>query len=127
MRKKEIVVNDPLLYQGIRFFQSSDASPGRSAQLNVSHEPGQWAVWSGIVLLGVGLAIVFYLPHRRFWVIPVRQQRTGKRSLWIGASTNRNRERLEELFNDLVASIDEQLQLTPSSSSNEHSVRLVEA
>src|SRR5208337_3420395 len=31
--------------------------------LQVSHEPGQWGVWSGVVLLGIGLAFVFYVVH----------------------------------------------------------------
>jgi cytochrome c biogenesis protein len=125
-QKKEIAVNDPLLYKGIRFFQSSDVANGRSARLNVSHEPGQWEVWSGIVLLGIGLVFVFYVAHLRFWVIPVREQRSGRRSLWIGARTNRNRESLEKRFNDLVASIDQELKAAPNAS-REQPAQFVEA
>src|ERR1035437_9121691 len=31
--------------------------------LQVSHEPGQWGVWSGVVLMAVGLSFVFYVVH----------------------------------------------------------------
>ncbi len=50
------------------------------------HEPGQWGVWAGVVLIGVGLAFVFYVVHMRFWVVPVRDERSGLVSLWIGGS-----------------------------------------
>jgi len=36
------------------------------------------------VLIGVGLAFVFYVVHMRFWVVPVCDPKTGKYSLWIG-------------------------------------------
>src|ERR1035441_6066376 len=50
---------------------------GHFTGLQVSHEPGQWGVWSGVVLIGVGLAFVFYVVHTRFWVVPVSQPNTG--------------------------------------------------
>ncbi len=112
VREKVIVVNDPLLFGGFRFYQSgygANGALGHSTELEVSHEPGQWGVWSGAVLMGIGLAFVFYLVHRRFWVVPVRDPKTGKLSLWIGGNANRNREGFEERFNDLVASIENEL------------------
>ncbi|MGA9529729.1 MAG: cytochrome c biogenesis protein ResB [Terriglobales bacterium] len=78
--------------------------------LQVSHEPGQWGVWSGVVLLGVGLAFVFYVIHMRFWAVPVRDDRTGLYSLWIGGSANRNRDAFEERFNELVAAVEKEIQ-----------------
>jgi cytochrome c biogenesis protein ResB len=109
VQKKEIVVNDPLLYSGFRFYQSNYGASGRSTELEVSHEPGQWGVWSGVILMGIGLTLVFYLVHRRIWIVPVRDPMTGKLSLWIGGSANRNRESFEQRFNDLVVSIENEL------------------
>jgi cytochrome c biogenesis protein len=112
VQKKEIVVNDPLLSSGFRFYQSSygtNGTLGHFTELEVSHEPGQWVVWSGVVLMGIGLAFVFYLVHMRIWVVPVRDPKTGKLSLWIGGSANRNRDGFEKRFNDLVASIENEL------------------
>lgn len=112
VQNKEIAVNDPLLFGGFRFYQSSygaNRTLGHTTGLEVSHEPGQWVVWSGVVLMGIGLAFVFYLVHMRIWVVPVRDPKTGKLSLWVGGSANRNRDVFEERFNDLVASIENEL------------------
>jgi cytochrome c biogenesis protein len=126
VRKKEIVVNDPLLYGGVRFYQSSYGANGHSTALEVSHEPGQWGVWSGVVLMGIGLLFVFYLAHMRFWVVPVRDRKTGKLSLWIGGSANRNRDGFEERFKDLVASIENELKRVASSAPREQLATVVE-
>jgi cytochrome c biogenesis protein len=120
--KKEILVNDPLLFSGVRFHLSSYGANGKQGYLTgleVSHEPGLWGVWSGVVLLGIGLAFVFYLVHIQFWVVPVRDSKTGKLSLWIGGSANRNRDVFEERFNDVVSSIENELNLRTSSSRGE--------
>ena len=76
--------------------------------LQVSHEPGQYGVWAGVVLLGIGLAFVFYVVHMRFWAVPVRDERSGQLSLWIGGSANRNRDAFEQRFNELVAAAEKE-------------------
>jgi cytochrome c biogenesis protein len=85
-----------------------DVKPGYFTGLEVSHEPGQWAVWTGVILMGIGLTIVFYLAHTRIWAVPV-QEADGKLALWIGAATNRNREALEERFVVLTEKIEAEL------------------
>ena len=59
--------------------------------------------------MGIGLAFVFYVVHMRFWAVPVCDAKTGKCTLWIGGSANRNRDAFEQIFNDLVAKIDTEL------------------
>lgn len=95
-------------------FQATGLKMGHFTGLQVSHEPGQWAVWSGVVLMGVGLVFVFYVVHMRFWVVPVRDPKAGNYSLWIGGSANRNRDAFEQRFRDLVRSIEEELKAAPS-------------
>jgi cytochrome c biogenesis protein ResB len=97
-------------------FQATDLKMGHFTGLQVSHEPGQWGVWSGVVLMVVGLAFVFYVVHMRFWVAPVRDPKTGKHSLWIGGSANRNRDAFEQRFNDLVTLVEEELKTIPATS-----------
>lgn len=92
--------------------------------LQVSHEPGQWGVWGGVVLLGIGLAFVFYVVHMRFWAVPVRDERTGLYSLWIGGSANRNRDAFEERFNGLVAEVEKELHPILSIAPNEQSAAI---
>jgi cytochrome c biogenesis protein len=104
-------------------FHATDLKMGHFTGLQVSHEPGQWAVWSGVVLLGVGLAFVFYVVHMRFWVVPVcdpnTDSKTRKYSLWIGGSANRNRDAFEQRFNDLVAFVEKELKAIPSADPSE--------
>ena len=75
--------------------------------------------------MGIGLAFVFYVVHMRFWVVPVRDAKTGKLSLWIGGSANRNRDAFEQRFNDLVAELEKELKPIPSVSSAEHVATVV--
>jgi len=103
-------------------FQATDLKMGHFTGLQVSHEPGQWGVWSGVVLMGVGLAFVFYVVHMRFWVAPVRDPKTGKYSLWIGGSANRNRDAFDQRFNDLVALVEDELKTIPRTSPSEQVV-----
>jgi cytochrome c biogenesis protein len=111
----EVADNSKAPYQ----FQATDLKMGHFTGLQVSHEPGQWGVWSGVVLMGVGLAFVFYVVHMRFWAVPVCDPKTGKSSLWIGGTANRNRDAFEQRFNNLVALVEEELKPIPRTSPRE--------
>lgn len=76
--------------------------------LEVSHEPGQWSVWAGVVLMAIGLTFVFYVVHMRIWIVPVKAA-DGSRALWIGGSANRNRDAFEHTFKILVEQIQKEL------------------
>jgi cytochrome c biogenesis protein len=77
--------------------------------LQVSHEPGQWAVWTGCLLMGLGLVISFYVLHMRFWVVPVNDGKGGL-VLWVGAAANKkNREAFEQKFRELKQEISNEL------------------
>jgi cytochrome c biogenesis protein len=89
-------------------FQFRDLRTGYYTGLQVAHEPGQWAVWAGVILMGLGLAMAFYFVHLRFWVVPLSDDR-GRRVLWVGASASKNREDLEERFGRLVGEIETNL------------------
>jgi cytochrome c biogenesis protein len=93
--------NDRSPYQ----FEPVDLKMGYFTGLEVSHEPGQWAVWSGVVLMGIGLTLVFYVSHVRIWVVPVRNSK-GRLELWLGGTANRNRDAFEATFQELTAKIE---------------------
>jgi cytochrome c biogenesis protein len=118
----EVADNSKAPYQ----LQATDLKMGHFTGLQVSHEPGQWGVWSGVVLMGVGLTFVFYVVHMRFWALPVRDPRTGKYSLWIGGSANRNRDAFEQRFNDLAALVEKELKTIPITSPSEQVATVVE-
>jgi cytochrome c biogenesis protein len=90
-------------------FDPKDLKTGVFTGLQVSHEPGQWAVWAGVVLMAIGLTFVFYVVHLRFWVVPVVDAR-GRTALWIGGTANRNRDAFELRFKHLVEQIQKELQ-----------------
>jgi cytochrome c biogenesis protein len=85
-----------------------DLEMGYFTGLAVSHEPGQWLVWVGCVLMGVGLFVAFYMVHMRLWVVAVADAR-GKPVLWIGGQANKNKDRFEQKFEDIVESLREEL------------------
>jgi len=99
--------------------QATDLKMGHFTGLQVSHEPGQWGVWSGVVLMGIGLAFVFYVIHMRFWAVPVCDPKTGRFSLWLGGSSNRNRDAFEQRFIELVAAVEAELENIPNTSQQE--------
>jgi cytochrome c biogenesis protein len=81
--------------------------------LEVSYEPGQWAVWAGCLLMGVGLVIAFYVIHMRFWAIAVHDDKLGL-VLWVGGAFNKNKERFEEKYEALVDAIGRELRARES-------------
>jgi cytochrome c biogenesis protein len=91
-------------------FEGKDVQMAYFTGLEVSHEPGQWAVWAGVVVMGFGLILVFYLVHSRVWAVPVRDARGGW-SLWVGGTANRNRDVFEQKFRKLVQEIESELKI----------------
>jgi len=90
-------------------FEAEDLTMGVFTGLQVSHEPGQWAVWAGVILMGIGLAMVFYIVHVRVWAVPVHDAR-GRLVLWVGGTANRNRDAFEAKFAALTDAIEKELQ-----------------
>jgi cytochrome c biogenesis protein len=84
-------------------FEFADMQMAAYTGLQVSHEPGQWLVWTGCVLMAIGLVLAFYLVHQRFWAIVV-ETKNGP-ALWIGTAADKNREHYQETFNNLVDEI----------------------
>jgi cytochrome c biogenesis protein len=90
-------------------FGAKDLKMGHFTGLQVSQEPGQWAVWAGVVLMGLGLACVFYIVHVRYWALPYQDAKTGQWWLWLGGNANRNRDAFEQQFNELAAAVELEL------------------
>ena len=94
-------------------FEAKELQLAYFTGLQVSHEPGQWAVWGGVILMGLGLGMVFYLVHMRFWAVPVRNSR-GQFVLWVGGAANKNKEVFEERFRKLLERIAIELKEDPA-------------
>ena len=85
-------------------FSYRDMKMGYFTGLEVSHEPGQWLVWAGCLLMGAGLFVAFYMVHMRLWVVAVPDAK-GKLVLWIGGQANKNKDRFEQKFGEVVDAI----------------------
>ena len=86
-----------------------DMQMGYFTGLEVSHEPGQWLVWAGCLLMGAGLFVAFYMVHMRAWVTATQDAR-GNLVLWVGGQANKNRDRFEQKFDELVDNIRTELE-----------------
>ena len=107
-------------------FKPRDLQLGYFTGLQVSHEPGQWAVWAGCLLMGVGLATAFYLVHTRFWAVPVRDA-NGRLALWLGGASNKNREAFQEKFARWADLVQEEIKHARSETPvEEHATTLAE-
>jgi cytochrome c biogenesis protein len=96
-------------------FEPKDLKTGVYTGLQVSHEPGQWSVWGGVILMAIGLTFVFYVLHVRIWVVPVTNG-NGQSSLWVGGTVNRNRDAFELKFKQIVAQIEKELKMAGGAS-----------
>ncbi len=92
-------------------FEGKDLKMAYFTGLEVSHEPGQWSVWAGVLVMGFGLALVFYFVHVRVWAVPVRDAR-GQLMLWIGGTANKNKDAFEQRFRELVEKIEVELKVS---------------
>jgi cytochrome c biogenesis protein len=93
-------------------FEPHDLQMAHYTGLQVSHEPGQWGVWGGVLLMGLGLGVVFYMVHQRVWAVPVREP-SGRLVLWIGGAANKNKDVFEQRFRKLVSDIEAQVKVQP--------------
>jgi cytochrome c biogenesis protein len=75
-----------------------------STLLLAKKDPGVLIVYSGCVLMVVGLVVSFFLSHRRIWVWISPDGKHGSRVLFSG-NTNKNGAAFERRFHDLAVSI----------------------
>jgi len=85
-----------------------DAEFANYTGLQVAYEPGQWAVWAGCILMGLGLFVAFYMVHVRVWAQTVADGKGGL-VLWVGAAANKNREMFEQRFKEVTQEIEKEL------------------
>ena len=73
--------------------------------LQVAHEPGQWLIWAGCLLLTSGLMMALYLSHIRIWGI-VAADRKGQPALLLGGQPSKYRENFERKFHELTDEVE---------------------
>ena len=65
-KSQSIVVNEPMLYGGYRFYQS-DYNPDNPnySGIGISHEPGLYVIYFGFTVLVIGCLMMFYGKYRK--------------------------------------------------------------
>jgi cytochrome c biogenesis protein len=89
-------------------FALKNATWSKYTGLEVSHQPGQFGVWIGVVLMAFGLVIAFYTQHMRVWATVIDDGKGGT-LLWAGGTTNKNRDRFQAKFEQIKAALQEEL------------------
>ncbi len=77
--------------------------------LEVSHQPGQFGIWAGVVVMAFGLIIAFYTQHTRVWAVIIESE-SGKQ-LWVGGTTNKNRDRFQSKFEKIKTELAKELEM----------------
>jgi cytochrome c biogenesis protein ResB len=58
--------------------------------------------------MSFGLFVAFYLVHMRIWVTPIANA-DGKLVLWVGGAANKNKDRFEQKFAEVVKQVGSEL------------------
>jgi cytochrome c biogenesis protein len=81
--------------------------------LQVAHEPGQWLIWAGCMLLVTGLMMALYLSHIRIWGV-VGTDRKGQPALLLGGQPSKYRENFERKFHELTDAVQSEIVQVPT-------------
>jgi cytochrome c biogenesis protein len=71
--------------------------------LQVAKDPGVWWVYIGFTLMLMGLIVVFFLSHRRLWVLV--HEEGGVTNILVSGTSNKNRVGFETTFNNIVKAL----------------------
>jgi cytochrome c biogenesis protein len=58
--------------------------------LQVNKDPGVWVVWTGCIMMVVGIMMAFFTSHRKLW-IRIGKDRKGRVELTAGGMANKNK------------------------------------
>ena len=108
-----IVGGDNLSYKFAGPTSAKDIDFPAVTGLEVAYEPGQWLVWGGCLMMVLGLFVAFYMVHMRLWVAAVPNA-SGQLVLWVGGAANKNKDRFEQKFEEVVNEIRTELKNTPA-------------
>lgn len=77
--------------------------------LQVSRDPGIPLVWTGGILLSLGIMLVFFTYHRRYFVI-IEKPKKGKLTVGLAAKSHKNRLALEQEFSYFLQKIEREVE-----------------
>ncbi len=94
-------------YGSFYYLQLTDFDHIQASGLQITRAPGKNVVYLGFGMLIIGVFLMFYLPHRRLWVL-LRQDGAATQVLFAGAS-HRDQIGFNKEFNTLQYSLEGRL------------------
>lgn len=89
---------------GVKYSLVDYEKVGQSHTLSVQYDQGAWVFYLGSSMLVLALMLVFFFSHQRIWFV-LETDKDGKRKLFVGGNTNRNRLGLERNMKTILAAI----------------------
>jgi cytochrome c biogenesis protein len=71
-----------------------------STGLQVVKDPGIWWVYSGCILILLGLFTTFFMSHRKIWIFVC--EKNDKTSIYMAGTANKNKSGFDGLFSNLA-------------------------
>lgn len=106
---KTIEVNDPLSYKGITLYQTNyrflEDEKIYVSGFQVVKDPGVWPVYSGCILMILGVIFSFYIYHERIWINIYYNKGSNKNKILIGGTCNKNYLSFNKKFNKILKEI----------------------
>ncbi|MDY6862257.1 MAG: cytochrome c biogenesis protein ResB, partial [Thermodesulfobacteriota bacterium] len=81
-------------------FQLKDLESREYTGLQITKDPGIWIVWTGFIVMVMGIMTAFFFSHRRIWVKVEKGDKSH--NILIGGIVNRNPWDFEREFQNLV-------------------------
>jgi cytochrome c biogenesis protein len=87
-----------------------DAQEGYYTGLQVKKDPGVWIVYAGFTAMLIGIALTYYMSHRKLWIW-LGPAKTGKgaTAIVMAGRTNKNPIAFEKYFNGLCERLENSL------------------
>lgn len=86
--------------------------------LQLAQDPGMNVVWIGSAILVIGLCFMFYMPHRKLWLIIRHDEKAKKQHVSLAGMINRNPIAFTQAFNDLFTKLEQDFSLKTSKGSD---------
>lgn len=72
--------------------------------LQVAYDPGVWIVYTGCILMILGLIVAFFMSHQRIW-LSIREEADGTCTILMTGNANKNKGGFEKTFQALTETI----------------------
>ncbi|WP_018867701.1 MULTISPECIES: cytochrome c biogenesis protein ResB [unclassified Thioalkalivibrio] len=91
-------INAISLYQSPFFFHLKDFEHREASGLQIARAPGQSTVYTGSVMLIVGIFFLFYVSYQRLWIMARRSENGEGTHVVMAGTSNRHQVEFEERF-----------------------------